>query len=65
MDFLRQTPLLLLPLVLLQLGLMIAAMVDLTRRERVAGGKKWVWALVILFVGIIGPVFYFAVGRKE
>jgi len=54
----------LIPIVLLQLGLMAFALVDLIRRER-AKGPKWVWALVIIFVNLIGPIVYLIVGREE
>ncbi len=54
----------LIPIVLLQLGLMGFALVDLIRRERTKG-PKWVWALVIIFVNLIGPIVYFVVGREE
>lgn len=56
--------LLLSPLVLIQIGLMIAALVDLAKRERVKG-PKWVWALVIILVNIIGPIVYFVAGRED
>src|SRR5512132_297742 len=46
-----------------QLGLMVFALVDLVRRERVAGGHKWIWLLVILFGNLLGPLLYLAVGR--
>ena len=45
---------------------MIAALVDLERDERqVRGGSKLVWALVIVFVNILGPILYFVAGREE
>ena len=57
---------LLLPIILIQLGLMIAALVDLERDERqVRGGSKLVWALVIVFVNVLGPIIYFVAGREE
>jgi Phospholipase_D-nuclease N-terminal len=57
---------LLIPIVVVQLGLMIAALVDLERDERrVRGGSKLVWALVIVFVNILGPLLYFVAGREE
>ena len=62
----EQIVLLLVPVILIQLGLMIAALVDLERAERrVRGGRKVVWALIIVFVNIIGPIVYFTVGREE
>lgn len=54
----------LVPLVLLQLGLMVFALLDLARRARTRG-PKWAWALVIIFVNLIGPVVYFIFGREE
>lgn len=54
----------LIPIVLLQLGLMIVALVDLVRRERTRG-PKWVWTLVILCINFIGPMVYFIIGREE
>jgi hypothetical protein len=57
---------LLVPIVVIQLGLMIAALVDLEREDRrVRGGSKLVWALVIVFVNVLGPILYFVAGRDE
>ncbi len=56
--------LLLLPVILVQIGLMIFALVDVIRRP-VVRGPKWAWILVIVFVNIIGPIIYFVAGRKE
>ncbi|MBM3150631.1 MAG: PLDc_N domain-containing protein [Chloroflexi bacterium] len=54
----------LIPVVIIQLGLVIAALLDLIRRERTRG-PKWAWALVIVLVNFIGPILYFVVGRKD
>jgi hypothetical protein len=54
----------LIPIILLQLGLMVFSLVDLMRRERTKG-PKWVWALVIIFVNLIGPIIYLVAGREE
>jgi hypothetical protein len=55
----------LIPLFLLQLALLIIALVDLVKREHVRGGNKIVWALVIVFISVIGPIIYLLLGRKE
>lgn len=47
-----------------QIGLAIVALADLVRRERVAGGRKWLWALLILFGNLAGSVLYLAIGRN-
>ena len=58
--------LLVVPLLLLQVGLLLAAVVDLLRMDRhVRGGSKGVWALIIVFVNMIGPILYFLVGRVD
>jgi hypothetical protein len=54
----------LIPIILLQFGLMVFALTDLIRRERTKG-PKWIWALVIIFVNLIGPVIYLVAGREE
>jgi hypothetical protein len=64
LDLLIQYLPLLIPLLLLELGLIIFSLVDLVRRENTRG-PKWVWALVILFVSTIGPIVYLLLGRKE
>jgi len=56
--------LLLLPLIAIQIGLMVYALVDLAKRERVKG-DKWIWVVVIVLVNIIGPIVYLVAGRDE
>ncbi len=56
---------LIIPLVLLQFGLMAAALVDLVRRERVKFLPKWAWALIIALGNMVGPIVYFVIGRDE
>lgn len=63
-DPLRSLIPLLIPIVLLELGLVVFALVDL-RRRAATRGPKWVWVLVILFVNLIGPILYFLIGREE
>lgn len=57
---------LLAPIVVLQIGLLIAGLIDLGRDERrVRGGNKLVWALIIVFVNLLGPIIYFVAGRED
>ena len=57
---------LLLPLIVIQLGLIIAALYDLEKEERhVRGGSKLVWVLIIVFINVIGPIVYFTAGRQD
>ena len=56
---------LLLPLMALQLGLMIAALVHLLRRKAVKRGSVALWAVIIVLTNIIGPTLYFLIGRED
>jgi hypothetical protein len=62
-DLSRILPLLI-PIIIIQLGLQIYALVDLHRQEKVRG-PKWAWVLIIILGEILGPVIYFFFGRKE
>lgn len=61
-----QLLLLLTPVILIQLGLIVLALRDLLRPERlVRGDSKLMWGIIIVFINLIGPILYFAVGRRE
>jgi ABC-2 type transport system ATP-binding protein len=47
-----------------EVGLVVFCLVDLVRRQAVLGGRKWVWALLILLFAIPGSIIYLAVGRE-
>ena len=64
MDTLKELLPFLVPIFLLQITLLVIALVDLVRRERTRG-PKWVWAIVIVVVNIIGPIVYLLFGREE
>ena len=61
-----QILLLVLPILAIELGLLGLAVRDLLKDERhVRGGNKALWALVIVFVSLLGPIIYFAIGRED
>lgn len=64
MELIREYLPLLIPLFLIQLALMVFALLDIARREKLRG-PKWVWVLVVVIVNIIGPILYFVLGREE
>ena len=53
------------PLVILQLILMIVALVDLSKREKVRWLPKWLWAIIIILGELLGPIVYLVAGREE
>jgi len=61
-----QILLLVLPIVLIELGLIVFALRDLLRPERrVRGDSKLMWGILIVVIGMLGPILYLAVGRRE
>ncbi len=58
--------LVLIPLVILQFGLMFYALYDLFAEDRrVRGDSKIMWALIIALASGIGPLVYFFAGRDD
>jgi len=55
----------LIPLMLVQLGLMIVALVHAAKATKFKTGNKIMWIVIIILVDIIGPVLYFVLGRDE
>lgn len=46
-------------------GLFIYALSDLITREFQDKSMKIIWVLVIIFIPVLGPIFYLLVGRKS
>lgn len=55
----------LIPVAVLEVGLMIAALIHLLRRGATRNLNVVAWAVIIVLFEILGPVLYFTVGRKD
>ncbi len=55
----------LLPLLALQLGLMLAAVIHILRHKTYRTGNRTMWLLLAILVNIIGPILYFTLGRGD
>jgi hypothetical protein len=53
------------PLVLINLGLIVWCLVDWVKRKHFRFLNKWVWLLIFLFIQYIGPVLYLIIGRDH
>jgi hypothetical protein len=65
MEILRQYIPFLIPVVILELGLLISALIHLLRHKHTRNLSVGIWAVIIVVVNIIGPVLYFLIGREE
>lgn len=52
------------PIIVLQTILQVVALVSCVKTEELKG-PKWLWALIILIGGILGPVLYFTIARRN
>lgn len=62
--FLNNLPLFI-PLIAIELGLMIAAVVSIFKQTQYRLFNRWIWLLIVIFLQLIGPIFYFVFGREE
>lgn len=56
--------LLVITLIMVQLLLLTAAVIDLSKGKATMG-PKWLWAIIVVFFNTLGPPAYFAFGRKK
>lgn len=56
----------LIPLALIEIGLLVYSLRDLYRPDRrVKGGSKTLWLLIILLLSTLGPLLYVFFGREN
>ena len=56
---------LIIPLALIEVGLMVAALVHISTHNRYRFGNRLAWVLVAILINIIGPLLYFIIGRSD
>ncbi len=54
----------LIPLVVIDLGLLIAALIHIFTHKTYARGNRVLW-VALSFIQIIGPVLYFTIGKGD
>ena len=47
----------------IQLALQVYALLDLSRRDTVMGGRKWLWVVIIIVGNLLGAIIYLGMGR--
>lgn len=62
--FMENLPILI-PLILLEFGLMIAAVIHVLRHPHYRFGNKILWLVIVVVFQIVGPVVYFVFGRGD
>lgn len=62
-DIMHSLPLLI-PIIVIEVGLTIAALVHIFTHKKYRIGNRTLW-VILSFVQIIGPVLYFIIGRSD
>jgi hypothetical protein len=52
------------PIIVIELALTIAALIHIFTHKNYRFGKRWVW-VIVSFIQIIGPIVYFIFGRSD
>ncbi len=65
MEVLQEYAVFLIPLALIQLGLMLASLIHVLRHKNYRMGNRPLWIVVCVLFSIIGPVLYFALGKGD
>jgi hypothetical protein len=55
----------LIPLIVISVGLTIAALVHIFKHETYKTGNRTLWVFVCLLFSFFGPILYFIIGRSE
>jgi len=56
---------LLIPLAIIQVGLMVAALIHIFKHDTYKTGNRLMWILICVCINTIGPILYFVLGRGE
>lgn len=65
MEFINESLPLLIPLIVVEVGLAITALIHVLKHPNYRFGNKIMWILIVLFIQIIGPIAYFVLGRGD
>jgi uncharacterized membrane protein YsdA (DUF1294 family) len=65
MEILMQYLPFLIPIILIQFGLLIAALVHILRHKTYKAGNRTLWIVLVIVINIIGPILYFIIGKGD
>ena len=55
----------LIPVAVIQLGLLIAALMHILRHDTYKAGNRVLWIIIVVLINIIGPILYFTIGKGD
>jgi len=64
-ELVRQLLPLIIPLAVIQIGLMVAALIHIFRHHTYKTGNRVLWVILVICINTIGPILYFTIGRSD
>ena len=65
MDVIREYLSILIPIIILEIGLMIYSLRHVLKHDRYKFGSRTMWILIVIFIQIIGPILFLMIGRED
>lgn len=65
MEIIKQYLPFIIPIILIQLCLLAAAIVSILKSTKFKSGNKVIWLVVSICLNLIGPILYFIFGRSD
>ena len=65
MELIREYLPILIPIVVLEVGLMVYALRHLLKHNKYKFGNKIMWIVIVVLIQIIGPVLYLTIGTDS
>ena len=65
MHLLQQYWVILLPLAIIQIGLMVAALIHIFTHKTYKMGNRTLWVILSICLNTLGPILYFTLGRSD
>jgi len=65
MDAIKQYLPVIIPLAIIEVGLMVAALIHILTHKNYRYGNRVIWVIVAVVFNLIGPILYFVLGRGE
>lgn len=65
MEFVKEYFPILLPLIILELALMLYSLRHVLTHDKYRFGSKTLWLIIVVFIQIIGPILYLAIGKEN
>lgn len=55
----------LIPLIIVQFGLMIYAIIHILKHPNYKFGNQTMWLVIVILINLIGPIIYFMFGKGD